>query len=254
MENSCLKKYKPSSKKWILASRCAGLRRNSALVPANAGLFHYAGNNPVRYIDPDGRDDLPFESMSDMYDYLSEVATSPSSKKDFAFMANITSSLKAPSLKNQIIGKLNTIPYASTYSSAEKKPVDVRNRNFIPKFYSFKIGSNSFINFSASLSDMSSASIEDVECSVNKMGAKGNAVIYLMQVSSKITRGMGDVKLSYVMINGKVVQWCIDRKTSDSVRVYWERLSENDAKKYLDNMKEGEFHEKNFRKLNSRLD
>ena len=254
MENSCRKKHKPSPKKWILASRHPEFRRNSALIPANAGLFHYAGNNPVRYIDPDGRDDLPFESMSDMYDYLSEVATSPSSKKDFAFMANITSSLKAPSLKNQIIGKLNTIPYASTYSSAEKKPVDVRNRNFIPKFYSFKIGSNSFINFSASLSDMSSASIEDVECSVNKMGAKGNAVIYLMQVSSKITRGMGDVKLSYVMINGKVVQWCIDRKTSDSVRVYWERLSENDAKKYLDNMKEGEFHEKNFRKLNSRLD
>ena len=27
-----------------------GFRRNSALVPANAGLFHYAGNNPVRYI------------------------------------------------------------------------------------------------------------------------------------------------------------------------------------------------------------
>ncbi len=55
MENSCRKKHKPSPKKWILASRYSEFRRNPALVPANAGLFHYAGNCPVRYIDPDGR-------------------------------------------------------------------------------------------------------------------------------------------------------------------------------------------------------
>ena len=55
MENSCIKNLRPSSKKWILASRYSESRRNSALIPANAGLFHYAGNCPVRYIDPDGR-------------------------------------------------------------------------------------------------------------------------------------------------------------------------------------------------------
>ena len=55
MENSCRKKYKLSHKKWILASSYPEFRRNSALIPANAGLFHYAGNCPVRYIDPDGK-------------------------------------------------------------------------------------------------------------------------------------------------------------------------------------------------------
>ena len=54
MENSCRKKYKQSPKKWISASSYPEFRRHLRLIPANAGLFHYAGNNPVRYIDPDG--------------------------------------------------------------------------------------------------------------------------------------------------------------------------------------------------------
>ena len=72
MENSCREKYKPSPKKWILASSYPEFRRNSALIPANAGLFHYAGNNPVRYIDPTGRDDLYYDENGN---YLKSVKT-----------------------------------------------------------------------------------------------------------------------------------------------------------------------------------
>jgi len=87
MENSCRKKYRMYSKNWVLASRRTGFRRNSALVPANAGLFHYAGNNPVRYIDPDGRDIIYQDNDGN------EVKREPSEKNeihtpasDFAMM------------------------------------------------------------------------------------------------------------------------------------------------------------------------
>jgi len=55
MENSCKENLKQSSKKWVIASCYPKFRRNSCLRSTNAGLFHYAGNCPVRYIDPDGR-------------------------------------------------------------------------------------------------------------------------------------------------------------------------------------------------------
>ncbi|MCR5318741.1 MAG: hypothetical protein K6E22_10995 [Treponema sp.] len=74
MENSCREKYKQSPKKWISASSYPEFRRHLRLIPANADLYHYAGNCPVRYIDPDGREDIKYILGQDILDEINFVS------------------------------------------------------------------------------------------------------------------------------------------------------------------------------------
>ena len=49
------KNYRASSKSWLAAVKSIEKRKTPALAPTNCDLYHYAGNNPVKYTDPDGK-------------------------------------------------------------------------------------------------------------------------------------------------------------------------------------------------------
>ena len=47
--------YQNSSKSWLSAVRSMETRGKKQLLPSNGNLYHYGGNNPVQYTDPDGK-------------------------------------------------------------------------------------------------------------------------------------------------------------------------------------------------------
>ena len=50
--------YQNSSKSWLSVVRSMETRGKKQLLPSNGNLYHYAGNNPVTYVDPTGRESI----------------------------------------------------------------------------------------------------------------------------------------------------------------------------------------------------
>ena len=67
------KNYYSPQKKWILLLHTAEIRRKTQVRQPYCNLYAYGANNPVRYIDPDGRQGMPSLSLQDMWNVISRV-------------------------------------------------------------------------------------------------------------------------------------------------------------------------------------
>ena len=154
MENSCREKYKPSPKKWILASSYPEFLRNSALIPANAGLFHYAGNCPVRYIDPDGRKiivDGDFENRDTilaLINSLSETQYKYKENNEHELEIDNTkvnekgSSIYSNAINNLIADGITTIQLGNTYKDENGKQIPIPKSTDGTRMPGYTYGSN----------------------------------------------------------------------------------------------------------------
>ncbi|MCR5080411.1 MAG: hypothetical protein K6B17_03615, partial [Treponema sp.] len=74
--NGCLNKnLKSYAKSWLSPVKYAEMRSKNAVRNQYTNLYAYAANNPIHYIDPDGRRNLSYEEYSFIREILGNIGT-----------------------------------------------------------------------------------------------------------------------------------------------------------------------------------
>ncbi len=113
---------------WISLLNSANLSKKNAVTPVNFHLYHYAGNNPVRYTDPDGRNSgMPPDKEQEM------------KQRDVCVNGKTTAACGLTSEAQRIMGAQSACSHGTT-SEIRKTIADNTKRTDKDGIYAVKTG------------------------------------------------------------------------------------------------------------------
>ncbi len=224
----------------------------------NFNLYHYAGNSPVKYTDPDGNEIVPFASPRDFFGFLKSIA----SGQDKVYAGCIEKAClpkNEPCLVNMtaLINKLEKLQYQG--ESSINTP-SLSSMNSVSKNKSILLESNILENFACALPLMTDATMADIDTESIHMGPsvgpKMSATTFGLGLVGNMARGISNIYLNYVETDGKVTSWSISKTgLNPQKQSYSNMFSKTEALEFLKKNSENSnyYDSKELKKINDAL-
>ena len=126
---------------WISLLNSANLSKKKAVTSVNFHLYHYAGNNPIKYTDPDGRDHgMPPAIEQQMKQRLNVTPIEAAKLRNVRVNGNTTASCGISDDARRVLDARGSCSYGTTSDIRQKIAQDNGKRTDPDGIYAVKTG------------------------------------------------------------------------------------------------------------------